>query len=62
MISSKVVAVIRHGAGLIKWTKNKLIPIDRKKRKTMTVQLSWILGGGKTKRRSSTDKKKALHS
>ena len=36
-INSRAVAVIRYGAGLIKWTKDELRTIDRKTRKIMTM-------------------------
>ena len=36
-INSRAVAVIRYGAGLLKWTKDELRAMDRKTRKTMTM-------------------------
>ena len=36
-INSRAVAIIRYGAGLIKWTKDELRTIDRKTRKLMTI-------------------------
>ena len=37
-INSRAVAVIRYGAGIIKWTKEKLKTIDRKTRKMMAMR------------------------
>ena len=36
-INSKVVSIVRYGAGIIKWTKNELEELDRKTRKLMTM-------------------------
>ena len=37
-INSRAVAVISYGAGIIKWTKEKLKTIDRKTRKMMAMR------------------------
>ena len=36
-INSRAVAVVRYGAGIIKWTKLELEELDRKTRKLMTI-------------------------
>ena len=42
-INSRVVAVVRHGIGLVEWTKKELRKIDRNTTKTMTMHRALYL-------------------